>query len=193
MQEGEKKKVGLLTLFLLMAKLGLVAFGGGWGVISMIEQEFCDKRGWLSQEELLDYVALGRSFPGIMIMNISSILGYRLAGIPGSFVATAGLAVPSITVIALVTVFYDYIRSNTLVDRALVGVRAAVVPVVISALLKLKSTAITGPWTVAVALAGAVLCYGTDLNSALIVLGGVALGVLSGIILKGRDRHAAGH
>ena len=73
------------------------------------------------------------------------------------------------------------------------GVRAAVVPVVISALLKLKSTAITGPWTVAVALAGAVLCYGTDLNSALIVLGGVALGVLSGIILKGRDRHAAGH
>ena len=193
MQEGEKKKVGLLTLFLLMAKLGLVAFGGGWGVISMIEQEFCDKRGWLSQEELLDYVALGRSFPGIMIMNISSILGYRLAGIPGAFVATAGLAVPSITVIALVTVFYDYIRSNTLVDRALVGVRAAVVPVVISALLKLKSTAITGPWTVAVALAGAVLCYGTDLNSALIVLGGVALGVLSGIILKGRDRHAAGH
>ena len=193
MQEGAKKKVGLLTLFLLMAKLGLVAFGGGWGVISMIEQEFCDKRGWLSQEELLDYVALGRSFPGIMIMNISSILGYRLAGIPGSFVATAGLAVPSITVIALVTVFYDYIRSNTLVDRALVGVRAAVVPVVISALLKLKSTAITGPWTVAVALAGAVLCYGTDLNSALIVLGGVALGVLSGIILKGRDRHAAGH
>lgn len=193
MQEGEKKKVGLLTLFLLMAKLGLVAFGGGWGVISIIEQEFCDKRGWLSQEELLDYVALGRSFPGIMIMNISSILGYRLAGIPGSFVATAGLAVPSITVIALVTVFYDYIRSNTLVDRALVGVRAAVVPVVISALLKLKSTAITGPWTVAVALAGAVLCYGTDLNSALIVLGGVALGVLSGIILKGRDRHAAGH
>ena len=105
MQEGEKKKVGLLTLFLLMAKLGLVAFGGGWGVISMIEQEFCDKRGWLSQEELLDYVALGRSFPGIMIMNISSILGYRLAGIPGSFVATAGLAVPSITVIALVTVW----------------------------------------------------------------------------------------
>ena len=192
MPPREERGRTLWTLFYTMVKIGLVAFGGGWSVIGVMEQEFCDRLGWFSREELLDYVALGRSFPGIMVMNISTIFGYRAAGVPGAAVATAGLALPSILVIAVVTVFYDSIRGNPWVARALVGVRAAVVPIVISALLKLRSSALTGPWTWAAAAAAAVLCYATELNSTLIVVGGVALGLLSGAVLRGRGDDAAG-
>ena len=189
---GEKRPT-MLALFLTMVKLGFVAFGGGWSVVGMMEQEYCDRLGWVSREELLDYVALGRSFPGIMVMNISTIFGYRIAGVPGALVATAGLALPSILVIAVVTAFYDKIRDNPWVDKALVGVRAAVVPIVLSALLKLRSSALTGPWTWSAAVAAAVICYASPLPSTVIVVGGVVLGLLSGAVLRGRrDDHAVG-
>lgn len=189
---AEREKGKLWTLFWTMAKIGLAAFGGGWGVISMMEEKFCDDLGWFSREDLLDYVALGRSFPGIMIMNISAIFGYRTAGIPGAFVACGALALPSILVIALVTLFYDRIRDNPWVDRALVGVRAAVVPIVISAMAKLRSSALTGPWTWAAAIGAALLCRLSGLNSAFVVLIGVGLGLLAGAVLKRRDSHVGG-
>ena len=193
METREGKRRIMLTLFLTMVKLGFIAFGGGWSVVGMMEQEYCDRLGWISREELLDYVALGRSFPGIMIMNISTSFGYRIAGVSGALVATVGLALPSILVIAVVTVFYDKIRDNLWVDRALIGVRAAVVPIVISALVKLRSSALTGPWTLAAAAAAAALCYATTLPSTVIVVGGVALGLLSGAVLRRKgDEHAAG-
>ena len=183
----------LWVLFWTMAKIGLVAFGGGWGVISMMEETFCDELGWFSREELLDYVALGRSFPGIMIMNISAIFGYRTAGIPGAFAACGALALPSILVIALVTVFYDLIRDNLWVDRALVGVRAAVVPIVLSAMVKLRASALTGPWTWAAAVGAALLCRLAGMSSVAVVLGGVALGLLAGAVMRRRDGHVGGN
>lgn len=189
----ERKKGRLWVLFWTMAKIGLAAFGGGWGVISMMEEKFCDELGWFSREELLDYVALGRSFPGIMIMNISAVFGYRTAGVPGAFVACGALALPSILVIALLTLFYDQIRNTPWVDRALVGVRAAVVPIVLSAMAKLRSSALTGPWTWAAAIGAALLCRLAGMSSVTVVLGGVALGLLAGTVLKRRDRHVGGN
>ena len=106
-----------------------------------MQQEFVEKRGWITEEELLDFTSVARSLPGIMIANTSLIFGYHMAGVPGALAAVVGITIPSVVIIALVTLVYDAFRSNPFVLRALTGVRAAVIPIILSAALRLRKGA----------------------------------------------------
>ena len=116
-----KKENRLLTIFIVMFKMGCVTFGGGWGIIAQMQEEFVDRRGWIEEEDLIDFLSLGRSFPGIMIINTSVIFGYTVAGFWGAVLAAFGLSLPALISIAVVTYFYSAIKSNVIVARALGG------------------------------------------------------------------------
>lgn len=90
-----KKENRLLTIFTVMFKMGCVTFGGGWGIIAQMQEEFVDRRGWIEEEDLIDFLSLGRSFPGIMIINTSVIFGYTVAGFWGAVLAAFGLSLPA--------------------------------------------------------------------------------------------------
>ena len=91
---------------LVMLKIGLFTFGGGWSIVAQIQKEFVEIRGWLTKEELLDIVTIARSFPGIMVVNIAVMLGYTLGGTVCALLCALGMALPAFLVMTAVTACY---------------------------------------------------------------------------------------
>lgn len=175
-----KKGKRLLLIFVIMAKIGLFTFGGGWSIIAQMQNEFVDRRGWMTEEQLVDYMSLAKSFPGVMIINMSVFCGYAMEGPVGAFFAAVGLSLPALAAIAVVTYFYSSLRGNIYVAKILNGIRSVVVPIIISACLRLRKTAIRGKLAWWVLVASFLACVLTGLNKALIVLARLVAGLLLG-------------
>lgn len=132
------KNTGRLpVIFFIMAKIGLFTFGGGWSIIVQMQHEFVDKRGWMTEEQIVDYMALAKSFPGIMIINMSVFCGYTMGGVAGAVASALGLSLPALIAIAIVTYFYETLRANVFVAKILNGVRSVVIPIIISASIRM--------------------------------------------------------
>ncbi len=116
----------LLSLFALFFKIGLFSIGGGYVMLPMLKEEMVRKRGWLTDEEVLNYYAIGQATPGIIAVNTATFAGYKTAGIPGALAATAGMVTPSLIIITLIAAFLSGFREIPLVARAFAGVRVAV-------------------------------------------------------------------
>lgn len=126
---------GLLTqLFLTFFKIGAFTFGGGWAMISIIEKEIVDKHKWLDREEFLDLLAVAQSLPGILAVNISAVVGDRLKGRRGSICAALGTILPSFMIILAIAIFLtpDLIKNNPVVSNIFMGIRPAVVALIIA-------------------------------------------------------------
>ena len=167
-----------LIVFREFLKFGCFTFGGGWSIVAQIRKEFMEKRRWITDEELLDFTSVGRSMPGLMIGNTSILFGYHTAGVPGAAAALLGIVIPPILIMLGVVYIYDLIKDNPYVARAMIGVRAAVVPIIFSALLKLFKSGMKDAFCYIVAIAAFCLCLFTPLNNVLIVLMGAAAGLV---------------
>ena len=184
MKQNDLQRIAIL--FRSFLKFGCFTFGGGWSIIAQIQKEFVEKRKWITDEELLDYTSLGRSFPGLMIGNISILFGYQTAGILGAFASLLGMVLPPIGIMMGVVLLYDHIKDNLYVARAMTGVRAAVVPIIFQALIKLFRSGMKDAFCYVMAAAALALCLFTPVNSVMIVLMGAAAGLL---YQEGRRRH----
>ena len=103
----------LLDLFLTFARIGGLTFGGGYAMLPMLQREVVEKRGWASEEELMDYYAIGQCTPGIIAVNTATFVGQRTAGIAGGIIATLGVVFPSLIIITVIAAFiqnFQYIR-----------------------------------------------------------------------------------
>ena len=123
-------KVPLWQIFVTFAKIGAFTIGGGYAMIPVIQSEM-SRKGWISDEDLPDIVALSQSAPGVMAVNISIFAGHKLRGVKGSRVATLGSILPSFLIILAIAMFFTAFRDNPWVERAFKGIR----PVVISLIL----------------------------------------------------------
>lgn len=168
----------LWMIFIVMAKIGLFTFGGGWSIIMQIQNEFVEKRGLLTEEQIVDYMSLAKSFPGVMIINMSVFCGYTMAGVAGAFAAAIGLSVPALGAIALVTYFYASLKENIYVAKILNGVRSVVIPVIIGAAIKLKKTALKGKSAYVIAAVVFFVCAMTSFNKALIIVIALIAGLM---------------
>ncbi len=101
-------------LFSTFFKIGSFTFGGGWAMISIIQREVVEKRHWIKQEEFLDLLAIAQSMPGILAVNISTVIGDRLKGVKGSLAAALGTILPSFIIILMIAIFLtpDAIKNN---------------------------------------------------------------------------------
>ena len=168
-----------LTVLRVMFKVGFFTWGGGWRIVAqLVPREFIEKRGWMTQEDLVDIISVGRSMPGIMVMNVSVLFGYQIGGIPGVVCSVAGIASPSVIVLTIVTGFYTQIKDNIYVAKALVGVRAAVIPIIGGAALKMRKTAWVDYKGYLISAAAFLLCVFTPLHNIFIVLAGAAAGLI---------------
>ena len=175
MSSGHRERVPLI--FREFLKFGCFTFGGGWSIVAQIRREFVEERGWITDEELLDFTSVGRSTPGLMIGNTSILFGYHAAGIPGAAAALLGIVIPPVLIMLGVVFIYDLVKDNLYVSRAMIGVRAAVVPIIYSALLKLIKSGLKDGFCYLVAAGAFCLCLFTPLNNVLIVLTGAAAGL----------------
>ena len=177
----------LLLLFAVFAKIGGFTFGGGYAMLPILQREIVDKRQWATQEELMDYFAIGQCTPGIIAVNTATFIGYKRKGIPGGIFATLGVVAPSIVIITIIAAFIQGFQHIEAVQWAFEGIRAAVVALILSAVIKLGKKSLVDVATVVIFLVVAVLSVVTDLSPAIFV---VAAGVC-GLLLKGGKRDAA--
>ena len=175
------------SIFTTFFRFGCFTFGGGWSIVAQIQKEYVEKKHWITDEELLDYTSVGRSVPGLMIGNASVLFGYHAAGVPGAFAALLGVALPPFLIMIGVTFIYGMVKDNKYVARAMMGVRAAVVPIIISALRKLFKSGMKDVFCYIVALGAMALCLFTGINNVLIVVMGAAAGLM---YMEVRSRHA---
>lgn len=122
-----------LGLFLLMMKIGLFTFGGGYAMISLLSREMVIKRGYLDDEEFMDVVAVAESTPGPIAINMATYIGYKRAGFLGAALSTLGVIIPSFIIIFVISVFFDAFMSYEIVKRAFRGIQVAVVYLILSA------------------------------------------------------------
>ena len=183
-----------LELFLTFFKVGLFTFGGGYAMLPMIREEVMS-HGWLSQSELIDFIAVSESTPGPFAVNIATFIGTRTGGLFGSLCATLGVVLPSFIVILIVARFYQKFKSSTLVTGAMTGLKPAVVGLIAAALLSLSQTVFfpsgltTEVFTTAqlyvslgIFAAAAVLAF-KKLHPIFIILISAVAGVISGYLM----------
>ena len=132
-----KKSKLILTLFLSFFKIGAFTFGGGYAMLSLLENEFVEKRGWLTKEEFLDMVAIAESTPGPIAINSATFIGYKTAGTLGSASATLGVVLPSFIIIYVISLFLNQFLEIQLVQSAFKGIQACVVYLIGSTGIKL--------------------------------------------------------
>ena len=176
-----------LDIFKTFLKFGCFTFGGGWSIVAQIQKEYVEKKHWITDEELLDFTSVGRSIPGLMIGNASVLFGYHAAGIPGALAALLGIVIPPVAIMLGVVFLYDLVKDNPYVDRAMTGVRAAVVPIIFSALLKLFKSGMKNAYCYLIATGAFALCLFTKVNNVLIVLMGAAAGLIYQEVKSRRD------
>jgi chromate transporter len=123
------KQVSLWQIFTVFAKIGAFTIGGGYAMIPLIQAEM-SRRGWISEDELPDIVALSQSAPGVMAVNISIFAGHKLRGFKGSVAATLGSITPSFLIILGIAMFFTAFKDNPWVERAFKGIRPVVVSLI---------------------------------------------------------------
>ncbi|MBQ7535160.1 MAG: chromate transporter [Stomatobaculum sp.] len=170
----------LLDMFFTFARIGGLTFGGGYAMLPMLQKEVVEKRGWATEDELMDYYAVGQCTPGVIAVNTATFIGAKKRGIPGSIFATAGVISPSIVIIGIIAAFIRNFAEMAAVKNAFAGIRVCVCVLIFNAVAKLfKKAVIDLPTTVIFVLVflGSVLF---DVSPAVyVVLAGAA-----GIILK---------
>lgn len=166
-------------LFATFFKIGAFTFGGGWAMISIIEREIVTKHNWIAKEDFLDLLAIAQSLPGILAVNIATAVGDKLRGAKGSMLAAAGTILPSFLIILAIAIFLtpDMIKNNRVISSIFMGIRPAVVALIIAPVLTSAKSAKIGWKTVWIPLIVA-LMISIDLgflsNPILyIILGGV--------------------
>lgn len=175
MEKTQVKKLG--EVFLSFAKIGVMTFGGGYAMLPILQRELAEKRNWATEEELIDYYAIGQCTPGVIAVNVATFVGRKRKGIPGGIVATFGLAAPSIIIITLVAAFLRRFAEYPVVKNAFAGIRACVCVLVINAVVKMWKKAVTDKLTLAVFLAVFLCASFFSVSPALYVVLAAALGV----------------
>lgn len=139
-----------LKLFLVLFKIGLFTFGGGYAMISLLENEFVAKRKWLEGDEFLNVVAIAESTPGPVAINAATYVGYKLAGFWGSLSATVAVALPSFAIIFLISLFFDAFLSLKYVAYAFDGIQVCVIFLILNAGMKMLLKLERNVWNIVV-------------------------------------------
>ena len=133
--EVSMKKI--FELFITFFKLGLFTFGGGYAMISLIQSECVDKKKWLTEEELLDIVAIAESTPGPIAINSATYIGHKIGGVLGSIMAVLGVVLPSFTIIYIISLFFDAFIQIEIIAKAFRGIQCAIGVIILTAGIKM--------------------------------------------------------
>ena len=169
----------LWELFTAFAKVGVMTFGGGYAMIPILEREIVDKHGWATNEELMDYYAVGQCTPGIIAVNTATFIGHKQGGVPGGIAATLGVVFPSVVIITLIAGILTNFADIPAVKSAFAAIRVCVCVLIFNAVLKLWKGAVKDKAALCLFLLVFVLSVFLDLSPIVYVV----VCALAGIVL----------
>lgn len=167
-----------LELYFAFVKIGAFTFGGGLAMMPVMQRELIEKRGWVSEEELIDYFAIGQSTPGIIAVNVATFVGYKKLGWLGGIIGTLGVVTPSWVIIMLLAGAISSVDKYPLAQRALRGINVAVAALLTSVIVKFTKKTIKNFWNALFMLLAFALIYFFKVQSVWIILSSLIIGCL---------------
>ena len=173
-------------LFAAFFKIGLFTFGGGMSMLPMLQRELVESKQWLTEEEILNYFAIGQCTPGIIAVNVATFCGYKRAGLSGAIVSTIGIVCPSWIVITLIAGSISRFSDIEWIQRAMKGVYVAVAALLARAVFTFGKKIITDFVTAGIAVGAFLAMSVWNVSGILIVLAAGIIGFCAQIIRNGK-------
>ena len=155
----------MLELFFTFFKIGLFTFGGGYAMISLIEDICVEKKKWITHEDMMNVTVVAESTPGPIAINCATFVGYQRGGLPGSVLATLGIVLPSFVIILLISLFFDNFLEITAIASAFKGIKLAVGLLILNAGLNMLQKMKKKPLAVGILIGSMVLMLLAELLS----------------------------
>ena len=172
----------LWTLFFTFAKIGAFTFGGGYAMLPMLQKELVENHGWVTEEELADYFAIGQCTPGVIAVNTATFSGYKIKKVPGAIFATLGVIFPSIVIILILAAFLANFASFEVVKHAFAGIRVAVCVLIFSSVVKLGRKSLKNWFAWVIFAAIFLLALFSNIATVLLVVAAAVLGFILSLV-----------
>ena len=169
-----------IQMFLTFAKVGVMTFGGGYAMLPILQRELVENKGWTTEEELMDYFAIGQCTPGVIAVNTATFIGQKYKGFWGAIFATLGVVFPSLVIISLLAGVIETFSHLQWVQNAFGGIRVCVCVLIANAVVKLYKKAVVDIPTFIIFLLVAVGSILLPVSPVIFVL----IAAVAGIILK---------
>jgi len=177
------------SLFCVFSKIGAFTFGGGYAMIPLIQKEVVEKKGWMSDEDILEVVAIAESTPGPIAINAATFVGFRRCGFLGALCATLGVVLPSFLIILGISYVLNEFRDIKVIGYAFNGIRAGVLALIIKALWMMYKKCPKSPVSYIVMAAAFAAAAFFKAEMLLIIIGCGLFGLVSHLILTGRKKN----
>ena len=167
----------LWTMFLTFCRIGGLTFGGGYAMLPMLQREVVEQYQWATEEELMDYYAIGQCTPGIIAVNTATFVGYKKRGVLGAIFCTLGVVFPSLCIITVIAAFLKNFQDIIYVQQAFAGIRVAVCALILDAIVKLWKKNVKSIWGIALFLIVLAVMILLDVSPILVVIGAAVVGI----------------
>ena len=181
-----KKFSLLLRIFATFFKIGAFTFGGGYAMIPLIQKDAVEKNKWVTDDDILEIIAIAESTPGPIAINAATFVGYRACGVLGSFCATFGVVLPSFLVILAISFVLSQFQELRAVQYAFQGIRAGVLALLFKALWGMYKKTPKG-WVAYVVMAGAFVATAfLKVNVLFVIIGCAVFGLVTSLLADRR-------
>jgi len=177
----------LIELFISFMRIGGFTFGGGYAMLPLIQKEIVERRGWASEEEVLDYFTIGQITPGVIAVNTATFIGYKKAGVLGGMVATFGVIFPSIVIISIIAAVLTNFAELPVVIHAFNGIRACVCVLILIAVYNMGKKSVVDVFTALIFIITAILTIMKVTSPVILVIVAGAIGVVFQLIKAKRQ------
>lgn len=173
-----KKK--LITLFVSTFYLSAFTFGGGYVIVTLMRKKFVSELHWIEEDEMLDLVAIAQSAPGAIAVNGAIVVGYKIAGLPGVFIASLGTIIPPFLIISLISFVYQILKSNIIISLMLEGMQAGVGAVIASVCFELGAGILKekSPIYIIVMIGAFIANYFLKINVMIVIISCILIGIV---------------
>lgn len=168
----------LTELFMIFFKMGAFTFGGGYAMLPIIQEEIVNKRKWATDEEVLDYYAIGQSTPGIIAVNTATFIGYNQKGILGGIVATLGVVTPSVIIITIIAAFFKNFQDYVIIQHALKGIRVVVAALILNAVVKMYKDSVKDWVGIILFVVSFLLLIFLDITPIIVIIASAIVGII---------------
>lgn len=174
-----------LDLFLTFAQIGVCTFGGGYAMLPLLQREIVEKKKWATEEELLDYFAVGQCTPGVIAVNTATFVGFKEKKLSGAIFATLGVVSPSLVIITVIAALLSNFAHIAAVQNAFAGIRVAVCVLILNSIVKLWKKSVVDKLTLGVFIAvflGSVLL--SHVSPVVFIVAAAVLGIVVRVWLR---------
>jgi len=177
----------LIMLFTSFFKIGAITFGGGLAMLPIMQREVVENKKWATEEELVNYYAVGQCTPGIIAVNTATFIGYKQKGILGAVIATFGVVCPSLIIIMSIAAFIQNFTDIVWIQNAFSGIRIAVAALITDAVIKLWKSGVKDVFGIVLFIISFIVSAVFKLSPVYMVAAGIILGILSMIVKEKKD------